>query len=36
MAIIEHLKVRDDDAEAQPATYHETPVCPVVPADRGR
>ena len=31
MAIIEHLKVRDDDAEARPASYHPTPDCPVTP-----
>jgi hypothetical protein len=34
MAIIEHLKVRDDDAEARPAEYEEAVVCRVPAADR--
>jgi hypothetical protein len=29
MAIIEHLKVRDDDAEAREGGYHKTPSCPL-------
>ncbi len=29
MAIIEHLKVRDDDAEARVGGYHPAPSCPV-------
>ncbi|TVP49340.1 MAG: hypothetical protein EA350_02305 [Gemmatimonadales bacterium] len=29
MAIIEHLKVRDDDVEARAGGYHVTPSCPL-------
>ena len=36
MAIIEHLKIRDDDAEARPSGPIATPGCPVPPADGGR
>jgi hypothetical protein len=32
MAIIEHLKIRDDDAEAVPSDDHPPPACPAPPA----